>query len=84
MPLADYGKAHLELALRGLELKALDPYLAGWRRRVVPALGHLPVRMITNAAVDRTVCRWIADEYSRSTVKNTIAVLLPPRTGTTS
>lgn len=32
--------------------------------------------MITNGAVDRTVYRWIADEHSRSTVKNTIAVLV--------
>ncbi|MFD7548773.1 hypothetical protein [Streptomyces sp. NPDC059816] len=49
------------LALRGLGLKTLDPYLAGWRRRVVPALGHFPVRMISNGAVDRTVHGWIAD-----------------------
>lgn len=76
MPLADYGTANMDLALRGLELKTLDPYMAGWRLRVVPSLGHLPVRMITNGAVDRTVYRWIADEYSRSTVKNTIAVLV--------
>ncbi|MCR8944474.1 site-specific integrase [Streptomyces sp. OUCMDZ-4982] len=66
----------MDLALRGLELKTLDPYLAGWRMRVVPALGHLAVRMITNGAVDRTVQNWIADELSRSTVKNTIAVLV--------
>ncbi|MEU8495206.1 tyrosine-type recombinase/integrase [Streptomyces lavendulae] len=76
MPLADYGTANMDLALRGLELKTLDPYMAGWRLRVVPSLGHLPVRMITNGAVDRTVYRWIADELSRSTVKNTIAVLV--------
>ena len=75
MKLADYGAAVMQLALRGLELKTLDPYLAGWRKRVVPALGHLPVRMITNGAVDRTVHAWIADECSRSTVKNSIAVL---------
>ncbi|MFD6180941.1 hypothetical protein [Streptomyces goshikiensis] len=76
MPLADYGTANMDLALRGLELKTLDPYMAGWRLRVVPSLGHLPVRMITNGAVDRTAYRWIADELSRSTVKNTIAVLV--------
>ncbi|MFG2116675.1 hypothetical protein ACGFRB_29235 [Streptomyces sp. NPDC048718] len=76
MPLSDYGNANMELALRGLELKTRDPYLAGWKLRVVPALGHLPVRMITNGAVDRTVQNWIADEQSRSTVKNTIAVLV--------
>ncbi|MEE1799390.1 tyrosine-type recombinase/integrase [Streptomyces sp. JV176] len=76
MSLTDYGTSTMDLALRGLELKTLDPYLAGWRRRVVPALGHLPVRMITNGAVDRTVHGWIADEHSRSTVKNSIAVLV--------
>ncbi|MFJ8854829.1 tyrosine-type recombinase/integrase [Streptomyces sp. NPDC102437] len=76
MKLAEYGDANMDLALRGLELKTLDPYLAGWRMRVVPALGHLAVRMITNGAVDRTVRNWIADEHSRSTVKNTIAVLV--------
>lgn len=75
MKLAEYGEAVMPLALRGLELKTLDPYLAGWRKRVIPALGHLPVRMITNGAVDRSVHAWIADECSRSTVKNSIAVL---------
>jgi integrase len=53
----------------------VDPYLAGWRKRVIPALGRLPVRMITNGVVDRTVHAWIADECLRSTVKNSIAVL---------
>ncbi|WP_405762925.1 tyrosine-type recombinase/integrase [Streptomyces sp. NBC_01420] len=76
MKLAEYGDANMELALRGLELKTLDPYLADWRIRVVPALGHLAVRVITNGAVDLTVQNWIADEHSRSTVKNTIAVLV--------
>jgi hypothetical protein len=76
MKLADYGTAHMSLAFRGLESKTLDPYLAGWRKRVVPALGHLPVRMITNGAVDRAVHGWIADECSRSTVKNSLAALV--------
>lgn len=52
MKLADYGTVQMTLALRGLEAKTLDPYLSGWRKRVVPVLGHLPVRMITNGAVD--------------------------------
>ncbi|WP_405640251.1 tyrosine-type recombinase/integrase [Streptomyces uncialis] len=76
MSLAEYGASNMDLALRGLELKTLDPYLAGWRRRVVPALGHFPVRMISNGVVDRTVHGWIADEQSRSTVKNSLAVLV--------
>jgi integrase len=76
MTLADYGDSVMPLALRGLEPKTLDPYLAGWRRRVVPTLGHLAVRMITNGAVDRAVHAWIADECSRSTIKNSLAVLV--------
>ena len=38
MKLSDYGTAHMSLALRGLETKTLDPYLSGWRKRVVPTL----------------------------------------------
>jgi integrase len=76
MHLVDYGKAVMTLATRGLEGKTLDPYLAGWRKRVVPTLGHVPVRMVTNGAVDRAVHAWIADECSRSTVKNSLAILV--------
>jgi integrase len=76
MTLAEYGDAVMPLALRGLESKTLDPYLAGWRKRVVPALGHLPIRMLSHGAVDRAVHGWIADQCSRSTVKNSIAVLV--------
>lgn len=74
--LAEYGQDVMPLAIRGLERKTLDPYMAGWRLRVVPALGHIPVRMITNGVVDRTVYAWIADECSRSTVKNSLAILV--------
>jgi integrase len=76
MTLATYGESVMPLALRGLEGKTLDPYLAGWRKRVVPALGHLPLRMITNGAVDRAVHGWIAESRSRSKVKNSLAVLV--------
>ncbi|WP_067476434.1 tyrosine-type recombinase/integrase [Actinomadura hibisca] len=76
MTLADYGDSVMTLAMRGLEVKTLDPYLAGWRKRVVPTLGHLPVRVISHGAVDRTVHVWIADECSRSTVKNSLAALV--------
>jgi hypothetical protein len=62
MTLSDYGDSVMSLALRGLEAKTLDPYLAGWRKRVVPSLGHVPVPMVTNGAVDRAVHAWIADE----------------------
>ncbi|MFY1649882.1 tyrosine-type recombinase/integrase [Solwaraspora sp. WMMB762] len=74
--LAEYGEAVMRLALRGLESKTLDPYLAGWRRRVVPTLGHIPVRMVSNGVVDRAVHGWISDGYSRSTVKNSVAILV--------
>ncbi|WP_447006631.1 tyrosine-type recombinase/integrase [Saccharothrix isguenensis] len=76
MTLTDYGNANMPLALRGLEAKTTDPYLAGWRKRVVPTIGHIPVQMVTHGVVDRAVHAWIADECSRSTVKNTIAVLV--------
>lgn len=76
MSLADYGDANMTLALRGLEGKTKDPYLAGWRKRVKPTLGHIPVSMLTPGAVDRAVHSWIADECGRSTVKNTLAVLV--------
>jgi integrase len=76
MTLTDYGNENMPLALRGLEKKTTDPYLAGWRKRVVPTLGHLGVWMISNGAVDRAVHGWIADECGRSSVKNTIAVLV--------
>jgi integrase len=74
--LAVYGDSVMPLALRGLEAKTTDPYLAGWRKRVAPALGHLPLRMITNGAVDRAVHGWIAEGCTRSTVKNSLAVLV--------
>ncbi len=69
MTLAQYGDSIMPLAMRGLEPKTLDPYLSGWRHRVVPTLGHLAPRMVTNGAVDRAVHSWIADDCSRSTVK---------------
>jgi integrase len=74
--LVEYGNAVMDLALRGLEAKTTDPYKAGWRKRVVPTLGHIPVRMITNGAVDRAVHGWIVDECGKSTVKNSLAMLV--------
>ncbi len=76
MRLAEYGTSVMPLATRGLERKTLDPYLAGWRKRVVPTIGRIPVRMVTNGVVDRAVHGWIADECGRSTVKNSIAILV--------
>ncbi|MGI5131000.1 tyrosine-type recombinase/integrase [Pseudonocardia sp. CA-107938] len=74
--LAEYGDSVMPLAVRGLESKTLDPYLAGWHKRVVPSLGHINVSMITNGLVDRAVHAWITDECSRSTVKNSLAILV--------
>lgn len=76
MTLADYGHAVMELALRGLENKTRDPYLAGWRKRIVPDLGHLLVRRVTTGAVDRTVHNWIEAEVGRSSIKNSLAMLV--------
>ena len=61
--------------MRGLEAKTTDPYLAGWRKHVVPTLGHIPLNMITTGAVDRAINVWIADESGLSTIKNSLAML---------
>ncbi|WP_245664965.1 tyrosine-type recombinase/integrase [Nocardia sienata] len=76
MTLSEYGEANMGLALRGLEKKSTDPYMAGWRKRVVPTLGHLSVAMLTNGAVDRAVVGWIDAGAGKSTVKNSLAVLV--------
>ncbi|MER7862744.1 site-specific integrase [Amycolatopsis japonica] len=76
MSLAEYGDSNMKLALRGLEPKTLDPYLAGWRKRVVPTLGHIPVRMTTYGVVDRAVLGWISDGLGKSVIKNRISVLV--------
>nr|WP_232328541.1 site-specific integrase [Kibdelosporangium sp. MJ126-NF4] len=84
MTLAEYGnannEANLKLALRGLEDKTLPPYLSGWKLRIVPSLGHLPIRMLTTGAVERAVVDpdhgWIANECGISTIKNTLACLV--------
>ncbi|HSA50014.1 MAG TPA: tyrosine-type recombinase/integrase [Yinghuangia sp.] len=75
MTLAEYGDSVWDLAMRGLEAKTLVPYRAGWRLRVVPALGHLTAQTITPGAADRAVLGWIAEEVGRSSVKNSLAAL---------
>ena len=61
---------------RGIDpTSTYDPYSAGLRRRVVPALGHLPVTLITAGLVDRAIDQW-ETEFGRSTVKNTVAALV--------
>ena len=53
----------------------LDPYSAGLRLRVLPAVGHLPVGMLTAGLIDRAIDRWEV-EFGSSTVKNTISALV--------
>ncbi|MEV6560883.1 site-specific integrase [Nocardia sp. NPDC051756] len=71
--LAEYGGVNWELAMRGLEPKTLDLYDAGWRLRVVPVAGHLPLTMITGGVADRAVAQWITNGNSKSLVKNALA-----------
>jgi integrase len=76
----EYGELNLQLALRGLEGKTTDPYIAGWRKRIKPTLGHIPVSMVTHGVVYRAVMDtetgWIAAGCGKSTVKNTLAMLV--------
>ncbi|MFD0261776.1 tyrosine recombinase XerC [Kitasatospora indigofera] len=72
--LATYGDSVMDLAMRGLELKTHAPYMAGWRLRVKPAVGHLQVAGITAGIADRALHAWVADGAGVSTLKNTIAV----------
>ncbi|MGW7291861.1 site-specific integrase [Streptomyces xiamenensis] len=76
MTVAEYGESVWGLAMRGLEAKTMDPYRAGWRLRVIPTVGHIPVQAFTNGVADRAVFTWIADDCGRSTVKNSLAVLV--------
>jgi hypothetical protein len=76
MTLTNYGDAVMPLAMRGLEPKTLDPYMAGWHLGVLPALGHLPITEIGHGAIDRVVHTWIADGYGQSTIKNSLAALV--------
>lgn len=61
-------------------LRGLDPsstasgYRGSIRVRVLPALGHLAVRSISTAVIDRTIDRWESD-CSPSTLKNTVSAL---------
>ncbi|WP_307868791.1 tyrosine-type recombinase/integrase [Umezawaea beigongshangensis] len=43
---------------------------------MIPTIGHVAVQMVSYGVVDRAVHAWIADECGRSTVKNSIAVLV--------
>ncbi|MFD4533729.1 tyrosine-type recombinase/integrase [Kitasatospora sp. NPDC058397] len=73
--LTDYVDRRLPSILRGLETTTHIPYLAGWHLRIQPDLGHLPVRLITAGTIATAVFSWIAEGCSRSTIKNTLAML---------
>jgi integrase len=61
---------------RGIDpTSTYEPYSAGLRLRVLPALGHLPVAMISAGLIERAIDVW-EQMSSRSTVKNTVAVLV--------
>jgi integrase len=75
-PLADYVAQLGDRWARGIDpTSTLDPYSAGLRKRVLPALGHLPVSMMSTGLIDRAIDQWEA-AYGRSTVKNTIGALV--------
>ncbi|GAB3668886.1 site-specific integrase [Nocardioides korecus] len=74
--LATYIDALGDRWARGIDpTSTYDPYAAGLRRRVVPALGHLPVSMLTAGIIDRAIDEW-ERQYSRSTVKNSVGALV--------
>ncbi|HEY9412221.1 MAG TPA: site-specific integrase [Jiangellaceae bacterium] len=74
--LADYVAMIGDRWARGIDsTSTYDPYSAGLRLRVVPALGHLPVAMVTAGLIDRAIDGW-ERKYGRSTVKNSIAPLV--------
>ncbi len=62
--------------MRGLaDGKPAEQYRAGWRQRVLPALGDRPVRAIDTHAVAQAVQSWTAGERSRATIMATRSVL---------
>ena len=74
--LADYGRSVWDLAMRGLEDKSVSPYSDGWKILVVPSIGHIELRRLSNGIVDRAVHSWIADGVGKSRVKNALAGLV--------
>ena len=73
--LTDYIEGIGNQFLRGLDpTSTASSYRGGIKLRVIPALGHLPVRSITTGVIDRTIDVWELT-CSSSTLKNTIAAL---------
>lgn len=75
--LAEYVEAIGDRWARQIDsTSTLDPYSAGLRLRVIPALGHLPVNMISAGLIDRVIDEWEERGLGRSTIKNSIAPLV--------
>jgi ferredoxin len=62
MTLTDYGESVMPLAVWASKRRLWAPTSPGWRRRVVPVLGHFAVRMINNG---RRSCHAIPEPLSR-------------------
>jgi integrase len=74
--LSSYVDSLGERWARGIDkTSTYHPYSAGLKLRVLPTLGHLPVAMITAGLVDRAIDGW-EEQYSRSTVKNSVSALV--------
>ena len=74
MTLAISGDAVMPLALRSLEAQSIPP---GWMAQaVMPALGHLPCARSPTGRSTVLFTAGSAGECSRSTVKNSLAVLV--------
>lgn len=73
--LADYIAEIGDRYLRGLDPSSTaGGYRGSIKVRVLPALGHLAVRSISTAVIDRAIDRWEGD-CSPSTLKNTVSAL---------
>jgi hypothetical protein len=73
--LADYIDQIGDRYLRGLDPSSTaSGYRGSIRVRVLPALGHLALRSINTAVIDRTIDRWEGD-CSPSTLKSTVSAL---------
>jgi integrase len=74
--LAEYVALIGDRWTRGLDqTSTVDPYGAGLRLRVLPALGHIQVARISAGMIDRAIDAW-EGAHTASTVKNTVAPLV--------
>ncbi|MBG6192288.1 integrase [Arthrobacter sp. CAN_A212] len=74
--LTDYAVHVGDRYLRGVDMSSTgDLYETSLRLRVLPALGHLPVSMLTAGIIDRTIDQW-EGTYSKSTIKNSLSSLV--------